>query len=183
MSRIISYLFSGWGHLLFLQRKNNLGQFPAPHGESQIAVQGFWHPLLASMATGHICSRHVCMQANSHMQNKRKSLFWIYLLIFMYIRVLPACVYEYHACAWCPQRPETFEPPGIIVTDGCEMPCGRWKPEQEQKVLLTIELSLQALKKKNTNLKKKLSVNQKTKTCLLSRIGSLHKLITYSLKN
>ena len=52
--------------------------------------------------------------------------------------------------AWCLQRPENgVGIHGTGITDGCELPCGRWElnpgPLEEQAVLLTTELSLQPL--------------------------------------
>lgn len=57
----------------------------------------------------------------------------------MCVRVLPACMYVYHLCAWCPQMPQGgIKAPGTGVTDGCELPHGSWEsnpdPQGEQTV-------------------------------------------------
>jgi hypothetical protein len=46
-------------------------------------------------------------------------------IYFMYMNVLPACIYMHNVCAWCPQRPmKALDPPGAGVIDSCDLLCG-----------------------------------------------------------
>ena len=61
---------------------------------------------------------------------------------FMYMNVLPACIY---VCAWCVCRlEEDIGSPRTGVTLGCELPCGYWESNLglEEQVLLTTEPAL-----------------------------------------
>ena len=62
-----------------------------------------------------------------------------------------ACAYVYYTCAQCPQRLQGSKGPRFVPTDGCELLCEQWEsdlePQQGQKVSLTTEPPLQALKK------------------------------------
>ena len=55
-----------------------------------------------------------------------------------------ACIYVHYLCPWYPGRTEeAIGSPGVVVTDGCEPPCGCWElnpgPLLEQQVLITTE--------------------------------------------
>jgi hypothetical protein len=49
--------------------------------------------------------------------------FLFILFYFMCLSVLPACMYVYYVCAWCPQRSEeSIGSPGTGIIDGWELP-------------------------------------------------------------
>lgn len=59
-----------------------------------------------------------------------------------------ACIFVHCRYAWRQRNPEEgIRSPWIIVTNGCEIPCGYWKsnmgPLQEELVLLSSESPLQ----------------------------------------
>lgn len=45
-----------------------------------------------------------------------RSVLWFFHLKFMYVSVLPVCMFVHHTCAWCPWRSEEeLDPPKLEV--------------------------------------------------------------------
>lgn len=112
-----------------------------------------WQCLSVNGGSPKSCEIHWCgvprigtSSLLSHLLEIVGCLKKIYLLYWMCMVILSACVSVHHVCDWCPQRPEEgIRSPGIWVADHYKLLCGFCEsnlvPLGEQLVLLTAKVS------------------------------------------